>query len=189
MAWWDGKRVEAERLREAGFAPDNPVIQQLTELTHELIGFPRHLSQHTAASSSITASCRIWCRSRTPRWRSAPSFNGTRTISMCWACSKSTCSPWHAVRHSPLPRFDQRLSRFQLDVADIPAEDSEVYDMLCCADSIGVFQVESRAQMAMLPRLKPRCYYIWCGSRHCPAGPIQEKWCIPICVGVKERNP
>src|SRR5690606_5427224 len=47
----------------------------------------------------------------------------------------------------------------QLRVQDIPAEDPAVYDMLCRADSIGVFQVESRAQMSMLPRLKPRCYY------------------------------
>ncbi len=47
MAWWDGKRVKAERLVEAGFDPSNPVIRQLAELTHELIGFPRHLSQHT----------------------------------------------------------------------------------------------------------------------------------------------
>ena len=94
------------------------------------------------------------------RWRTAPSSNGTRTTSTRWASSRSTCwasacSPASARRFDLLGAwYGQRYT-----LASVPREDKAVYDMLCKADSIGVFQVESRAQMNMLPRLKPRCFY------------------------------
>ena len=79
--WFDGRGIDPERLRENGFDAEAPVVRLWMELTSQLIGFPRHLSQHPAASSSARARSRSWCRSRTRRWRSAASSSGTRTIS------------------------------------------------------------------------------------------------------------
>ncbi|MDQ3261859.1 MAG: error-prone DNA polymerase, partial [Pseudomonadota bacterium] len=181
MAWWDGKRVEAERLREAGFAPDNPVIQQLTELTHELIGFPRHLSQHTGG----------FVIDNRKLSRLAPIENAAmpgRTV-IQWdkddldalgllKVDVLALGMLSAIRRAIDLINGYRGSR--LTVADIPAEDPKVYDMLCRADSIGVFQVESRAQMAMLPRLKPRCYYdLVVEVAIVRPGPIQGKMVHP----------
>ncbi|MEO5861450.1 MAG: error-prone DNA polymerase [Burkholderiales bacterium] len=181
MAWWDGKRVKAERLREAGFAPDNPVIQQLTELTHELIGFPRHLSQHTGG----------FVIDNRKLSRLAPIENAAmpgRTV-IQWdkddldalgllKVDVLALGMLSAIRRAIDLINGYRGSR--LTVADIPAEDPKVYDMLCRADSIGVFQVESRAQMAMLPRLKPRCYYdLVVEVAIVRPGPIQGKMVHP----------
>ena len=77
-----------------------------------------------------------------------------------------------------------------LTLATVPREDSEVYDMLCKADSIGVFQVESRAQMNMLPRLKPRCFYdLVIEVAIVRPGPSRATWCIPICAAATASRP
>ena len=72
MAWWDGKRIMRERLLEAGFDADNPVIAQIAELSQELVGFPRHLSQHSGGFIIARGGSTGWCRSRTRRWSIAP---------------------------------------------------------------------------------------------------------------------
>ncbi|HXF45470.1 MAG TPA: error-prone DNA polymerase, partial [Burkholderiaceae bacterium] len=160
MAWWDGRRIKPERLAEAGFDPDNPVIAQVADLAQELIGFPRHLSQHSGGF--------VIARERLDRL--VPIENAAmpgRTV-IQWdkddldalgllkvdvlALGMLTCIR-RALAH--IERFGGTRLRLQ----DIPAEDPRVYDMLCRGDSIGVFQVESRAQMNMLPRLAPRCFY------------------------------
>ena len=114
----------------------------------------------SAASSSPAAGSTRWCRSAMRRWRTAPSSNGTRTISTRSASSRSTCSgsaccPACARRSI----WSTGITASDCTLATIPAEDPAVYRMLCRADSLGVFQVESRAQMSMLPRLKPQKFY------------------------------
>jgi error-prone DNA polymerase len=160
MAWWDGRKIIGQRLAEAGFDPANPVIAQLGELATEVIGFPRHLSQHSGGF--------VIARERLDRL--VPIENAAmdeRTV-IQWdkddldalgllkidvlALGMLSCVR-RALDH--LQRFDGRHWRLQ----DIPAECPQVYDMLCQGDSLGVFQVESRAQMNMLPRLAPRCFY------------------------------
>jgi error-prone DNA polymerase len=160
MQWWDGKRVDDSRVLEAGLDPDSPVIRRLLYLVRELVGFPRHLSQHVGG----------FVISNGPISELVPIENA--------AMEERTVIQWEkndledlgllkvdvlglgmltAIRRSfdLIRDFDGR----QYTLASVPAEDPVVYDMICEGDTMGVFQIESRAQMAMLPRLKPRCYY------------------------------
>jgi error-prone DNA polymerase len=185
MAWWDGRRIKPERLAEAGFDPANPVIAQLAELAQELIGFPRHLSQHSGGF--------VIARDRLDRL--VPIENAAmadRTV-IQWdkddldalgllkidvlalgmlSCVRRALDHLHAFYKKSgsdsdfPPNSPQALRKklesdpdFRVRLQDIPAEDPAVYDMLCRGDSLGVFQVESRAQMNMLPRLQPRRFY------------------------------
>ncbi len=181
MAWWDGKRVKAERLREAGFDPGNPVIQQLAELTHELIGFPRHLSQHTGGFvidnrklSRLVPIENAAMPGRTVIQWDKDDLDALGLLKV----DVLALGMLSAIRRCLDLINDYRGS--SLTVADIPAEDPKVYDMLCKADSIGVFQVESRAQMSMLPRLQPRCYYdLVVEVAIVRPGPIQGKMVHP----------
>ena len=160
LGWWDGRRIIGQRLEEAGFDPANPVIVQLAELAAEVIGFPRHLSQHSGGF--------VIARDRLDRM--VPIENAAmdeRTV-IQWdkddldalgllkidvlALGMLSCIR-RALDH--IGSFSNRPLRLQ----DIPSECPKVYDMLCHGDSLGVFQVESRAQMNMLPRLAPRCFY------------------------------
>ncbi|MDP4823758.1 MAG: error-prone DNA polymerase, partial [Aestuariivirgaceae bacterium] len=149
-----------ERIREKGLDPDDPHLIRVLKLAGEVTGFPRHLSQHVGG----------FVLTRSPLREMVPIGNAAmeeRTF-IEWdkddidtlgilkvdvlALGMLTCirksfqmiEGWHGVHY---------------DLATVPREDPAVYDMLCRADSIGVFQVESRAQMNMLPRLKPRCFY------------------------------
>jgi len=204
FAWWDGKRIKAERLVEAGFDPDNPVIRQLAELAQELIGFPRHLSQHSGgfviARDRLDRLVPIENAAMADRtviqWdkddldalgllkidvlalgmlscvrRALEHLNGFYPDARARAFSTvAVPTLTRSLREHPLPTGEgcqgpsplgrgvgvrDRFLRLQ----DIPAEDERVYDMLCRGDSLGVFQVESRAQMNMLPRLRPREFY------------------------------
>jgi error-prone DNA polymerase len=160
MQWWDGKSVDDSRILEAGLDPGSPVIRRLLYLVRELVGFPRHLSQHVGG----------FVISNGPMSELVPIENA--------AMAERTVIQWEkndledlgllkvdvlglgmltAIRRSfdLIRDFDGR----QYTLANVPAEDPLVYDMICEGDTMGVFQIESRAQMAMLPRLKPRCYY------------------------------
>ncbi len=161
--WWDGRHIAPERLRETGFDPEHPLMQRLAALVSELIGFPRHLSQHTGG----------FVMSRGPLSRLVPIENA--------AMPERTVIQWDkddldalgllkvdvlalgmltAIRKAiDLVNGYRAASRPRLTLDGIPAEDPAVYDMICQADTIGVFQIESRAQMSMLPRLRPRDYY------------------------------
>ncbi|HYS13322.1 MAG TPA: error-prone DNA polymerase, partial [Burkholderiaceae bacterium] len=178
MAWWDGRKIRSERLLEAGFDPANPVIAQVVELAQELVGFPRHLSQHSGGF--------VIARDRLDRL--VPIENAAmdeRTV-IQWdkddldalgllkidvlAIGMLSCIR-RALDHIngfyartsqttvPEPGFAHRLGNHPLELGTIPAEDKRVYAMLCNGDSLGVFQVESRAQMNMLPRLRPEEFY------------------------------
>ena len=67
FAWWDGRVIQRDRIREAGFDPDSPTIRRLIKLTSDLMGFPRHLSQHVGGFVIARDCSSAWCRSRTPR--------------------------------------------------------------------------------------------------------------------------
>ncbi len=160
FAWWDGRVDVPERIREAGFEPDNPVIVRLIALTDELLGFPRHLSQHVGG----------FVIARDLLERMVPIENAAmadRTV-LQWdkddldalGLLKVDClalGMLSAIRRT-LEMVSQHQGR-ELRMQDIPAEDPEVYAMCQRADTIGVFQIESRAQQAMLPRLKPASFY------------------------------
>ncbi len=160
FAWWDGRTIEPERIREAGFEPDNPAIVRLVALTNELMGFPRHLSQHVGGF--------VIARDRVDRM--VPVENAAmenRTV-LQWdkddldalGLLKVDCLALGML--SAIRRCLDMVSGWRaktLTLADIPAEDPEVYAMCQRADTVGVFQIESRAQQAMLPRLKPACFY------------------------------
>jgi error-prone DNA polymerase len=160
FGWWDGRNVMAQRIREAGFEPDNPAIVRLTALANELMGFPRHLSQHVGG----------FVIARGLIERMVPVENAAmaeRTV-LQWdkddldalGLLKVDCLALGML--SAIRRALAMVSCYrgrELTMQDIPAEDPDVYAMCQRADTIGVFQIESRAQQSMLPRLKPACFY------------------------------
>jgi error-prone DNA polymerase len=160
LAWWDRGVHLPERLQEAGFNPQSPRVALMLELTRTLIGFPRHLSQHTGgfviARGKLSRLVPIENAAMADRtvieWdKDDLDALGLLKIDVLalgmLTAIRKTLDCVNAVR-------DERLA-----IPDIPPEDPAVYEMLCRGDSVGVFQVESRAQMAMLPRLQPRRYY------------------------------
>ena len=160
MQWWDGHKVDDSRILEAGLDPDSPIIKRLLYLVRELMGFPRHLSQHVGG----------FVISNAPLYELVPVENAAMPDRTVIQWDKNDLQDLGllkvdvlglgmltAIRRSfdLIRDFDGR----EYTLATIPAEDPRVYDMICEGDTMGVFQIESRAQMAMLPRLKPRCYY------------------------------
>jgi error-prone DNA polymerase len=159
-SWWDGRRALPERFREAGFDPENPVIARLLALVNELVGFPRHLSQHVGG----------FVISRGPLSRLVPIENAAMADRTVIQWDKDDLDALGLLKVDCLALGMLSAIRRALDLvgdlhgrpfsmADIPAEDPAVYAMIGRADTMGVFQIESRAQMAMLPRLRPRTFY------------------------------
>ncbi|MDL5366496.1 error-prone DNA polymerase [Xanthomonas sp. NCPPB 2654] len=149
-----------ELLRERGFDPDTPLMRRLLVLTGELIGFPRHLSQHPGG----------FVISEHPLHTLVPVENATMAERTVIQWDKDDLELVGLMKVdvlalgmlSALRRTLDLLRAHRgrdLDLASIPAEDEQTYQMIQRADTIGVFQIESRAQMAMLPRLKPREFY------------------------------
>jgi len=149
-----------ERVREGGIDPNSLLGRRLIKLASTLLGFPRHLSQHVGGM----------VMSRGPLSELVPIENAAmpgRTV-IQWdkndldalGLLKVDClalGMLSAIRRC----FDlvkQHHGR-SLSLANVPSEDPIVYDMISAADTVGVFQIESRAQMSMLPRLKPHCFY------------------------------
>ena len=159
---WGSNRtgIDEAKVREAGLDPADRTLRLALVLARELIGFPRHLSQHVGG----------FVITRGPLCEMVPIANAAmddRTVIEwdkddidalgilkvdCLGLGMLTC-----IRKA-LSLLVEHHDR-ELAFSDVPAEDPAVYDMLCRADSIGVFQVESRAQMSMLRRLKPRNFY------------------------------
>jgi error-prone DNA polymerase len=158
--WWDGRHVDPARLLEAGLDPDSLAVRQLMTLTAQLMGFPRHLSQHTGG----------FVLTQMPLSRMVPIENARMADRTVIEWDKDDLDAMGllkvdvlalgmltAIRKS-LDFIGQRKG-FAFQLQDVPAEDPATYDMICAADTVGVFQIESRAQMSMLPRLRPRCFY------------------------------
>jgi error-prone DNA polymerase len=157
---WHPRDDGSERLREAGLDPDARTTRLLLELSHEIEGFPRHLSQHVGgmviARGLLSELVPIQNASMPGRTFIEWDKDDLDDLGMlkvdCLALGMLTC-----IRKTM--ELVQGNGGESLSLATIPAEDPAVYDMLCRADAVGVFQVESRAQMNMLPRLAPRRFY------------------------------
>ncbi|MCH7995306.1 MAG: error-prone DNA polymerase, partial [Planctomycetes bacterium] len=196
--WWDKQTLPDDFLRETGFDPSDRTVRMLGRLIKQLIGFPRHLSQHVGG----------FVITRGPLCEMVPIENAAMeartfiewdkddidalgilkidclSLGMLTAirkCFDLVEEEWRMkngegrMKNSEgrkdydcmvVPRFDSsfaiRHSSFaipSLALHTIPEGDTAVYDMICRADTVGVFQIESRAQMSMLPRLKPRSFY------------------------------
>src|SRR5512139_2962086 len=146
MAWWDGRKVNPERLAEAGFDPGNRKVALLMRLVDELVGFPRHLSQQVPIENAAMPDRTII------QWdKDDLDALGLLKIDVLALGMLS------AIRRA-LDLVSARRGR-PFAMSDIPSEDPAVYEMIGHADTVGVFQIESRAQMAMLPRMKPRRFY------------------------------
>jgi DNA-directed DNA polymerase III PolC len=178
MQWWDGQRIDPERIRASGFDPADPRTRRLMALAAEILGFPRHLSQHVGgfviARGRLDELVPIENAAMPERtvieWdkddldalgllkvdvlglgmlsairRAFGLINLFRSRNSFGMNPNALDGPSSGARH--------------LTLATVPSEDAAVYDMICRADTAGVFQIESRAQMAMLPRLRPRNFY------------------------------
>ena len=163
MQWWDGSTTIPARVREAGFDADGSLLGRLLPLAAELTafpGFPRHLSQHVGGFviaqgllEELVPIENAAMPERTVVQWDKDDLNDLGllkvdllALGMLTALKRAFAlvNGFRGTRHG---------------LGELPAEDPRVYDMICRADTIGVFQIESRAQMAMLPRLKPRNYY------------------------------
>jgi error-prone DNA polymerase len=157
---WSSGGIPDAHIREAGLDPANPAIRQAIGLASELIGFPRHLSQHVGGF--------VLTRERLDE--TVPILNGAMKDRTFIEWDKDDIDALGMLKVDVLAlgmltairkSFDlirQAYGR-ELTLASVPQDDSKVYEMLSRADSLGVFQVESRAQMSMLPRLKPKKFY------------------------------
>jgi error-prone DNA polymerase len=155
-----GKEVDAVHVAQAGLDPTDPLLRRVLRLAGELTGMPRHLSQHVGG----------FILTDRPLIETVPIGNG--------AMADRSFIEWDKDDIDALGIFKMDVLALGMltciakclaliaahhgqtyELATIPKEDAAVYDMLCAADSVGVFQVESRAQMAMLPKLRPREFY------------------------------
>jgi error-prone DNA polymerase len=178
-----GGAIAPQWLREAGFDPANPVLTRLLYLANQLLGFPRHLSQHVGG----------FVIARGPLHDLVPIENAAMPERTVIQWEKDDLEALGLLKVDVLGlgmlsairrvfdlinalRFEGRGTRSEekkqpsapsildprssiLGLDSVPAEDPAVYAMLQQADTVGVFQIESRAQMSMLPRLKPECFY------------------------------
>ncbi|HYH42130.1 MAG TPA: error-prone DNA polymerase, partial [Burkholderiales bacterium] len=157
---WSSTAIDGEDAKRAGLDPNERRIAQVLELTREIISFPRHLSQHVGGF--------LITRSRldevVPILHSA--MDGRNIIE--WDKDDLDALKMLKIDVLALGMLTALKRGFDLleahygevrTLATLPQEDPVVYDMICRADTIGVFQIESRAQMSMLPRLRPECFY------------------------------
>jgi error-prone DNA polymerase len=155
-----GREVGAKEAAEAGLDLNDPLMARTIKLADQMIGMPRHLSQHVGG----------FILTETPLTQTVPIGNGAMPDRSFIEWDKDDIDELRILKVDVLAlgmltcirkAFDlidaHHGQRF--DLATVPKEDSAVYDMLCKGDSLGTFQVESRAQMNMLPRLKPREFY------------------------------
>jgi error-prone DNA polymerase len=158
--WFDSKGDLLKRFNESGVDPDAELSQRWASMAVALLGFPRHLSQHTGG----------FVLSRGKLSRLVPIENAAMADRSVIQWDKDDLDALgllkvdvlalgmlSAIRRALDLVAQQRGEAFELQ--DIPAEDPATYDMICKADPVGVFQIESRAQMSMLPRLRPRTFY------------------------------
>jgi error-prone DNA polymerase len=155
-----GKGLNEMQVRQAGLDPQNPMVELAVELATELIDFPRHLSQHVGGY--------VLTQNRLDTY--VPIGNAAMDDRTFIEWDKDDVDALKMMKVDVLALgmltcirkcFDliaQHKGK-EYELATIPQDEKPVYDMLCRGESLGVFQVESRAQMNMLPRLRPRVFY------------------------------
>ncbi|MGA4635968.1 error-prone DNA polymerase [Pseudomonas solani] len=157
---WSDHAPPVDRLLEAGFDPESPVMRRVLALTHELIGFPRHLSQHPGG----------FVISEAPLDTLVPVENASMAERTVVQWDKDDLDALGLLKVdvlalgmlTTLRRCFGLIERHRgtpWTLATLPSDDAATYAMISRADTIGVFQIESRAQMAMLPRLRPKAFY------------------------------
>ena len=160
LSWWDKQATLLERMAEAGLQLDRTILQHFFNLVQQLLGFPRHLSQHVGGfvitqdtlSDIVPVENAAMAERTVIQWdKEDLEVMGLMKVDVL-ALGMLT-----AIRKalSYVSAYDATIQGLD----SIPKEDSATYAMLCKADSVGVFQVESRAQMSMLPRLQPKQFY------------------------------
>ena len=153
--WFEGKRI-----REQGLNPGDKHLRKVLELTKQFMGFPRQLGQHTGGFVITRSKLSDLC----------PVLNARMENRTCIEWNKDDIDAVGFLKIDVLAlgmltcirkAFEIAKENYGLDLtlANIPQDDPVVYEMICHADTIGVFQIESRAQQSMLPRLKPICFY------------------------------
>ncbi|HMV09319.1 MAG TPA: error-prone DNA polymerase [Cyclobacteriaceae bacterium] len=159
---WDfrDEGFDKKRIAEQGLNPNDKTIQKVLELTSQFMGFPRQLGQHTGGFVITEGKLSDLCPVLNARMENRTNIEwnkddiealGFLKIDVL-ALGMLTC-----IRKA----FDLAKQHYNLDLtlANIPQDDSKVYEMTSRGDTIGVFQIESRAQKSMLPRLRPKCFY------------------------------
>ncbi len=159
---WDfnDEGFDRSRMISQGINPDDPVVQKVLHLTHQFMGFPRQLGQHTGGFVITQGKLSDLCPIINARMEDRTNIEwnkddidalGFMKIDVL-ALGMLTC-----IRKA----FDLVKLKYDRDLtlANIPQDDPKVYEMVTHADTIGVFQIESRAQQSMLPRLRPKCFY------------------------------
>lgn len=153
--WFDDKRIS-----ENGFNPNDKHLRLVLELTREFMGFPRQLGQHTGGfvitKSKLSELCPI-INARMEN-RTNIEWNKDDIDALGWLKMDVLALGMLTCIRKAFEKADKHYNK-QYTLANIPQEDPQVYDMICKADTIGVFQIESPAQQSMLPKLKPRSYY------------------------------
>lgn len=156
---WTDCKITSDTLREIGLSPFDTTVLNALHLAREIIGFPRHLSQHVGG----------FIISQLPLCETVPILNAGMKDRTIIEWDKNDIEELGMLKIDILALGMLTCIRKALDLINrtggslalhtIPLEDPAVYDMVCRSDTVGVFQIESRAQMSMLPRLKPRCFY------------------------------
>lgn len=187
LDWWDTQTIDAERLAKLGLDPSDRTIRLLAYLSGQILGFPRHLSQHVGGMvMTNTPLCELVpienaaMEDRTVIEWDKDDIDAMGMLKVdCLGLGMLTC-----IRKC-FSLVKQHHGR-GLTLANIPHDDPKVYDLICAAKTIGVFQIESRAQMNMLPRLQPRRFYdLVIEVAIVRPGPIQGKMVHPY---LRRRN-
>lgn len=149
-----------DRCRDAGLDPESPLGKRFLSLTEQLIGFPRHLSQHVGGMVMTAGNLCELCVTENAAMAGRSIIQWDKddldelgilkvdVLALGMLSAIRRCFELVREHHGR-----------ELSLSTIPPDDVPTYDMICRADTLGVFQIESRAQMSMLPRLRPRCYY------------------------------
>ena len=157
---WNTLPDPGDRLQSIGLNPRDPHLRSVLWHAQQIMGFPRHLSQHVGG----------FVITQTPLSELVPIENAAMQDRTVIEWDKDDIEALGMLKvdvlglgmltclRKCLTLIEQHDAQ-RLELATIPAEDPATYDMICAADTVGVFQIESRAQMSMLPRLKPRCFY------------------------------
>ncbi len=164
---WSASRLGERETKAGGLDQDDPVTRLVIERANEILGFPRHLSQHVGGfvitrdrlDEMVPIVKTAMDERKMVEW-DKDDLDAVKMLKVdVLALGMLSClrrSLDLLAQHYPAVRDEHGR---KLTLATIPKEDSRVYDMICRADTLGVFQIESRAQMSMLPRLKPRQFY------------------------------
>jgi error-prone DNA polymerase len=156
LEWWDRGTLSPQQVREAGLDPADAAVRRVVELSTQLLGFPRHLGQHVGGM----------VMTRGPLCELVPIENASMEGRTVIEWDKDDIDELGILKVDILGlgmltaiAKCLRLLPTPMALHTIPTECPATYDMICDADTVGVFQIESRAQMSMLPRLRPRTFY------------------------------